>query len=300
MDGVPDAALMEMRFKVVSAQSACIALRNVKATNAEINHLEQMICWPSDAWIYPQTGSGQVNYTLVAAPGSSCADDSITLMITAQGAPIGGMQGTLTYDASQLEYVPRSAAFADEFAAGADVKMINDAKAGQIKLVYANTAGYTPNGNAIFTVQFRVKAEANLTPVELTALKTTNPGGTDVQEIGSEFVQGVDWENLTAGHSWDAGIVTRKPTTTAEGSLTYTCTVCKATRTEQIPVRVPGDANADGKVGLEDALLVLEYDSGKSVRINLYNADVNQDGKADLPDALQIMQYIAGWDVMLK
>jgi hypothetical protein len=63
---------------------------------------------------------------------------------------------------------------------------------------------------------------------------------------------------------------------------------------------VPGDANADGKVGQEDALLVLEYDSGKSVRINLYNADVNQDGKADLPDALQIMQYIAGWDVMLK
>ena len=38
-----------------------------------------------------------------------------------------------------------------------------------------------------------------------------------------------------AGHSWDKGKVTKKATTKATGIKTYTCTVCKATKTESIP-----------------------------------------------------------------
>ena len=37
------------------------------------------------------------------------------------------------------------------------------------------------------------------------------------------------------GHSWDAGIVTLQPSCEGEGTRTYTCTVCEATRTEAIP-----------------------------------------------------------------
>ena len=37
------------------------------------------------------------------------------------------------------------------------------------------------------------------------------------------------------GHKWDAGKVTKKPTATATGIKTFTCTRCKATRTEVIP-----------------------------------------------------------------
>ena len=37
-------------------------------------------------------------------------------------------------------------------------------------------------------------------------------------------------------HAWDDGEVTKAPTSTAEGVMTYTCTVCEATKTEKIPV----------------------------------------------------------------
>ena len=36
------------------------------------------------------------------------------------------------------------------------------------------------------------------------------------------------------GHKWDSGKVTKKPTTSATGVKTYTCTKCKATKTETI------------------------------------------------------------------
>lgn len=339
MDGVPTSGLLEMQFKIVGTQYTGVTLSNVKVTNAETDRLTAMTCWSQDVWIYPQIDYGQAVYTLQVAPGVSCGDDILTLQLTEHGAPIGGMQGTITYDTAQMEYIAGSATFVDSFAAGADIKMINDTKVGQIKMVYANTQGYSPNGAAILTLQFRLKAQENLTPVVLTNLKTTTPGSNGVQEVVSTFVQGVNWDNglhtivvdkavaatctsagktqgkhcsvcntvLTAqteipakGHSWDAGVVTRKPTTTAEGVLTYTCIACKTTKTERIPIRVPGDTNVDGKVDLNDALLVFEYGSGKNVSINLYNADVNQDGRVDAQDALLIMQYVSGWDVKLQ
>ena len=40
-----------------------------------------------------------------------------------------------------------------------------------------------------------------------------------------------------SGHSWDDGFVTKEATTKDEGIMTYTCTVCGATRTEKIAVK---------------------------------------------------------------
>ena len=37
-----------------------------------------------------------------------------------------------------------------------------------------------------------------------------------------------------AAHTWDNGDITKEPTCTAKGEMTYTCTVCKATKTEEI------------------------------------------------------------------
>lgn len=36
------------------------------------------------------------------------------------------------------------------------------------------------------------------------------------------------------GHNWDAGTITREPTAEADGERTYSCLVCKATRTEPV------------------------------------------------------------------
>lgn len=38
-----------------------------------------------------------------------------------------------------------------------------------------------------------------------------------------------------AAHTWDEGVVTKPATSTSEGEKTYTCTVCKHTKTEVIP-----------------------------------------------------------------
>ena len=580
MEGVTRLELLEAQFRVVGAQDTSIIVDNIIATNADTDRLAAMECVESGVWFEPWVDDSAAVYILQPASAISCSEEVVTIVLSERGAPIGGMQGTLTYDASQMEYIAGSAAFVDGFAAGADIKMINDTKVGQIKLVYVNTQGYSPQGAAILTLQFRLKGQETLTPVILTNLKTTAPGVNGAKETISAFIQDVNWEAglhtivvdaavaatcttsgktegkhcsvcntvltaqttipakghtevvdaavaatctttgktegkhcsvcntvltaqttipakghtevvdkavaatcttvgktqgkhcsvcnavltaqttipakghtevvdkaiaatcttsgktegkhcsvcnavltaqmvipatghiwddgvftviscvsnekrftctqcdtvqfesyegtgahkwddgtvisesncavmgeiryvcqectgyrvetlpyaehtvvidaavkptcttagktqgkhcsvcnvvLTAqttvpakGHTWNAGVVTQKPTTTAEGILTYTCTVCKGTKTERLPVRVPGDANADGKVNLDDALLVFDYGSGKNVSINLYNADVNQDGIVDAQDALLIMQYLSGWDVKLK
>ena len=46
-----------------------------------------------------------------------------------------------------------------------------------------------------------------------------------------------------AGHKWDAGNVTKEPTVSAEGIRTYTCSVCRKTRTEAIPKLTAAEAD---------------------------------------------------------
>lgn len=45
------------------------------------------------------------------------------------------------------------------------------------------------------------------------------------------------------GHHWDAGTITREPTSKADGEKTYSCLVCKATMTE--PVKYSGSPEGD-------------------------------------------------------
>ena len=46
-----------------------------------------------------------------------------------------------------------------------------------------------------------------------------------------------------SGHNWDAGTITREPTSKADGEKTYSCLVCKATMTE--PVKYSGSLESD-------------------------------------------------------
>lgn len=65
-------------------------------------------------------------------------------------------------------------------------------------------------------------------------------------------------------------------------------------------IRIPGDADDNGFVDMNDALLVLQYAAGQSVTINASNADVNGDAKVDMSDALLLLQHQAGWQPTLK
>lgn len=62
-----------------------------------------------------------------------------------------------------------------------------------------------------------------------------------------------------AGHQWDKGVVTTAPTSEKEGVRTYTCTVCRAVRTEAID-KLPG--SGDGKTDQAAADAVIEKING--------------------------------------
>ena len=53
-------------------------------------------------------------------------------------------------------------------------------------------------------------------------------------------------EGKALGHKWDAGKVTKAATEKAEGVKTFTCTVCKATKTETIPKLEPSIPKISG------------------------------------------------------
>ena len=62
-----------------------------------------------------------------------------------------------------------------------------------------------------------------------------------------------------AGHQWDKGVVTTAPTSEKKGVRTYTCTVCRAVRTEAID-KLPG--SGDGKTDQAAADAVIEKING--------------------------------------
>lgn len=100
---------------------------------------------------------------------------------------------------------------------------------------------------------------------------------------------------------------TGMPTVTGlkPGTTTLTATqpngakaVCTITVVESS--RLPGDADNNGAVNMNDALTVLRYCAGEGNAINLLNADVTGDSQVSAQDALLILQHAAGWNVTLK
>lgn len=62
---------------------------------------------------------------------------------------------------------------------------------------------------------------------------------------------------------------------------------------------LPGDANDDGSVTVDDVLLIQQHIAGWKVNINTNNANVTGDNDITIEDALLIQQKIAGWNVTL-
>ena len=63
---------------------------------------------------------------------------------------------------------------------------------------------------------------------------------------------------------------------------------------------IPGDADDNGDVNMNDALTVLRYCAGEGNAINLLNADVTGDSQISAQDALLILQWEAGWNETLQ
>ncbi len=59
-------------------------------------------------------------------------------------------------------------------------------------------------------------------------------GDTYCKDCGAKIATGTKIDKSTA-HTWDEGVVTKEATATEKGEKTYTCSVCKTTKKEEIP-----------------------------------------------------------------
>ena len=59
-------------------------------------------------------------------------------------------------------------------------------------------------------------------------------GDTYCKDCGAKIATGTKIDKSTA-HTWDNGVVTKEATATEKGEKTYTCSVCKTTKKEEIP-----------------------------------------------------------------
>ena len=105
----------------------------------------------------------------------------------------------------------------------------------------------------------------------------------------------------TGKHDWDAGKVTKAATATEDGIRTYTCKVCKQTKTEVIPKTgsvMLGDVNGDGSVTTADARLCLrraiDLESYPAASREYKACDVDKDGKVKTGDARFILRHAIG------
>lgn len=71
--------------------------------------------------------------------------------------------------------------------------------------------------------------------------------------------------------------------------------------TVSIRSNCPGDADEDGKVDLQDVVVIVRWLAGGwNVTINEANSDVNRDGEINLKDAVLIRRFlVGGWNVLL-
>ena len=77
-------------------------------------------------------------------------------------------------------------------------------------------------------------------------------------------------------HRWDEGVITKPATRTEEGEKTFTCAVCRATRTETIPMLTPEPDSVD----LNE--IAKDFD-GSSIGVDVDGKTVYPDGEGNYP-----------------
>lgn len=108
-----------------------------------------------------------------------------------------------------------------------------------------------------------------------------------VTEIGGAAFQGNTRINSVSLPSTITriGVAAFKNCTALSSVISYT-----ASAEPPVAPALIGDADDNGVVDIYDALLVMQYDAGWNVSLNVQNSDMNADNSIDLQDALQILE----------
>lgn len=91
----------------------------------------------------------------------------------------------------------------------------------------------------------------------------------------------------TGNHSWDNGVVTEKATTGKEGIKTYTCTVCKATKTEKIAKLKPTNSSTVKK-GTKVTIKGYKYTVKNSSEVTFTGVKNKKASKISIPTTVKI------------
>lgn len=91
----------------------------------------------------------------------------------------------------------------------------------------------------------------------------------------------------TGNHSWDNGVVTEKATTAKEGIKTYTCTVCKATKTEKIAKLKPTNSSTVKK-GTKVTIKGYKYTVKNSSEVTFTGIKNKKASKISIPTTVKI------------
>ena len=91
----------------------------------------------------------------------------------------------------------------------------------------------------------------------------------------------------TGNHSWDNGVVTEKATTAKEGIKTYTCTVCKATKTEKIAKLKPTNSSTVKK-GTKVTIKGYKYTVKNSSEVTFTGVKNKKASKISIPATVKI------------
>ena len=167
--------------------------------------------------------------------------------------------------------------------------------------VYCNDCKQYISGHQEQPLAAHTPTTVNQTPA--TCGEDGYTGDTVCSACGAGLAAGEIISKETVDHTWDDGVVTLEPTEEAPGVRTYTCTVCSATRTEEIPQLTPavqpGDINGDGVLNSKDLTRLMKYLAGEDVAVEVSVLDVNGDGVVNNKDLTRLMKYLAGEDVQI-
>ena len=108
-----------------------------------------------------------------------------------------------------------------------------------------------------FTVKIAADAAANTEYPVTIAVQAADQEAVDLLDVTTENGK-VTVKAATHEHTWDAGVMTTMPTTTSNGVVTYTCTECQETKTEDFVVEGT-ITTVDSYTKVDPALVKVNY-----------------------------------------
>lgn len=226
--------------------------------------------------------AADVNGSLTVGTASGAPGDTVSLDVTLamdDGAELGGVACTITYDSASLTYAGVEAVETQAFVEPTDGMTVD-----------ASTLYYQANGDTAGEVMIAA-ASASAVPagVIFNVKFTVNEGVADKDyAIG---IQKSVISNTSAGYS-EAGDEIDALVGLPDGD-TFTATLNGGKLT--VSGIAKGDGSGDGIIDGTDALYILNFVAGVISEDQLVgDCDVNKDGVVDGTDALYILNYAAG------